>query len=401
MAVKRKSIAERKKSIGDAIKDINKAAGETVIGTLNDEKIAEKLIIDYIATPSFKLNNAIGGGVPRSKFTLVSGAEDVGKTMLMLETMAKNIKEDLDFVGAWFESENSLEESSIKMFGLTDKDLKERFIFMNVDDFPAEKVLDYVIRMAQSGVDMIVINSLKALTPQKEFTDSMEDNNMALQARLNAKFMRVIIPTIATSGSALVCIQHYTTNIGGYGDSKMIAGGKSIKYHNMLTLELKKGFIDAKHPLHAVKDQYLPVKVNITKNHCVTDRNVYVTTDYVVKIGKGIDTTQEIFEVVFDKGIVVKNGGWIREYEQGKEPVKGNERILEDGTKASWNGMAKFVDYVNTHPEYYEYLRDRVEASDIQAESLSEEEIEAIKEQEKLELEELKELEAMIDDAMN
>ena len=63
--------------------------------------------------------------------------------------------------------------------------------------------------------------------------------------------------------------------------------------------------------------------------------------------------------------------------------------------------MAKFVDYVNTHPEYYEYLRDRVEASDIQAESLSEEEIEAIKEQEKLELEELKELVAMMDDAMN
>ena len=325
MAVKRKSIAERKKSIGDAIKDINKAAGETIIGTLNEEKIAEKLIIDYIATPSLKLNNAIGGGVPRSKFTLVSGVEDVGKTMLMLETMAKNIKEDLDFVGAWFESENSLEESSIKMFGLTDKDLKERFIFMNVDDFPAEKVLDYVIRMAQSGVDMIVINSLKALTPQKEFTDSMEDNNMALQARLNAKFMRVIIPTIATSGSALVCIQHYTTNIGGYGDSKMIAGGKSIKYHNMLTLELKKGFIDAKHPLHAVKDQYLPVKVNITKNHCVTDRNVYVTTDYVVKIGKGIDTTQEIFEVVFDKGIVVKNGGWIREYLLVKMLGRSNE----------------------------------------------------------------------------
>ena len=63
--------------------------------------------------------------------------------------------------------------------------------------------------------------------------------------------------------------------------------------------------------------------------------------------------------------------------------------------------MAKFVDYVNTHPEYYKYLKNRVESSDIQAESLSEEEIETIKEQEKLELEELKELEAMIDDAMN
>ena len=101
MAVKRKSIAERKKSIGDAIKDINKAAGETIIGTLNDEEIAEKLVIDYIPTPSLKLNNAIGGGIPRSKFTLISAPEDVGKTMLALETIADNIKKDLDFVVAW------------------------------------------------------------------------------------------------------------------------------------------------------------------------------------------------------------------------------------------------------------------------------------------------------------
>lgn len=401
MAVKRKSLAERKKAIGDAINAINKAEGKTVIGTLNDEEIAEKLVIDYIPTPSLKLNNAIGGGIPRGKFTLVSGNQDSGKTMLNLETIAFNIKNDPDFTGAWFESENSLEESSIKMFGITDKDLKERFIFMNVDDMPAETVLDYVVRMAHSGVDMIVINSLKALTPQKEYTDSMADNNVALQARLNAKFMRVIVPTIATSGSALVCIQHYTTNIGGYtmGDGKMIAGGLSIKYHNMLTIELRKGFIDAKHPLHAVKDQYFPVKVNITKNHCVTDRNVYVTTDYVVKIGQGIDATQEIFEVVFDKGIVIKAGAWIREYEPGKEQTKENVRVLPDGSKAAWNGMAKFVEYVNTHPDYYEYLKSKVESDDIKAESLSEEEIEEIEAQAANETEELKQLEAMIEDS--
>ena len=403
MAVKRKSLAERKKDIGEAIKAINKDAGETIIGTLNDAEIAEKLVIDYIPTPSLKLNNAIGGGIPRGKFTLVSGNQDSGKTMLNLETIADNIKKDPDFVGAWFESENSLEESSIKMFGITDEDLKERFIFMNVDNMPAEKVLDYVIRMAHSGVDMIVINSLKALTPEKEFKDSMEDNNVALQARLNAKFMRVIIPTIAASGSALVCIQHYTTDIGGFsmGDNKSVAGGLSIKYHNMLTIELRKGFIDAKHPLHAVKDQYFPVKAKITKNHCVTDRNVYVTTDYAVKIGQGIDATQEIFEVVFDKGIVVKTGAWIREYEPDKEPVKGNERILEDGTKAAWCGMAKFVEYVNTHPEYYEYLKSRVDAVDIKAESLSEEEIEEIKEQEVYEAQEVEKLEAMLDESMD
>ena len=125
MAVKRKSLAERKKMIGDAIKDINKAAGATIIGTLNDEDIAEKLVIEYIPTPSLRLNEATGGGIPRSKYTLVAGNPDSGKTMLMLETIAHNLETDPDFTGCWIESENSLESTSIKMFGITDEDLKD------------------------------------------------------------------------------------------------------------------------------------------------------------------------------------------------------------------------------------------------------------------------------------
>ena len=89
------------------------------------------------------------------------------------------------------------------------------------------------------------------------------------------------------------------------------------------------------------------------------------------------------------------------EYEPDKEPVKGNERILEDGTKAAWCGMAKFVEYVNTHPEYYEYLKSRVDAADIKAESLSEEGIEEIKEQETYEAHEIKELDALLDKSMD
>ena len=119
-----------------------------------------------------------------------------------------------DFLGCWIESENSLEESSISMFGIDAEDIKERFFFLNAGDKPGEEVLDYAIRMAQTGVDMIVINSLKCLTPSKEYKDSMADQNVALQARLNAKFMRVVIPTIASSGTALCIIQHLSTDIG-------------------------------------------------------------------------------------------------------------------------------------------------------------------------------------------
>lgn len=394
----KKPFAERQKEMKAAIAAINKKEGETVIGNINNEEIAEKLKIYFIETPSMKLNNAIGGGVPRGKFTLVSGEKDSGKTMLLLETMAKGIKEDPEFVGVWFESEDSLENTSIEMFGITEKEQKERFVFMKTGSIPAESVLDYVIRMAQAGVDMIVINSLKCLTPEKELKDDMADANIAIQARLNAKFMRKIIPVIADSGTALCIVQHLATDIGVmYGDNKAITGGMAIQYNNMLTMQLRKASINSTHPLYNVKDQYLAIKAKIIKNHCIPTRNPYVTVEYAVEIGRGIDVTQEILDVVFDAGIVDKAGAWIREYNEDGPQEKGNERILPDGTKAAWNGMAKFVEYVNNNPDYFEYLRAKVEGNFV-AESLSSEEIEQLKERENLEQQQLQELESMIDE---
>lgn len=394
----KKPFAERQKEMKAAIAAINKKEGETVIGNINNEEIAEKLKIYFIETPSMKLNNAIGGGVPRGKFTLVSGEKDSGKTMLLLETMAKGIKEDPEFVGVWFESEDSLENTSIEMFGITEKEQKERFVFMKTGSIPAESVLDYVIRMAQAGVDMIVINSLKCLTPEKELKDDMADANIAIQARLNAKFMRKIIPVIADSGTALCIVQHLATDIGVmYGDNKAITGGMAIQYNNMLTMQLRKASINSTHPLYNVKDQYLAIKAKIIKNHCIPTRNPYVTVEYAVEIGRGIDVTQEILDVVFDAGIVDKSGAWIREYNEDGPQEKGNERILPDGTKAAWNGMAKFVEYVNNNPDYFEYLRAKVEGNFV-AESLSNEEIEQLKERESLEQQQLQELESMIDE---
>jgi hypothetical protein len=245
---------------------------------------------------------------------------------------------------------------------------------------------------------MIVINSLKCLTPEKELKDDMADANIAIQARLNAKFMRKIIPVIADSGTALCIVQHLATDIGVmYGDNKAITGGMAIQYNNMLTMQLRKASINSTHPLYNVKDQYLAIKAKIIKNHCIPTRNPYVTVEYAVEIGKGIDVTQEILDVVFDAGIVDKAGAWIREYNENGPQEKGNERILPDGTKAAWNGMAKFVEYVNNNPDYFEYLRAKVEGNFV-AESLSSEEIEQLKERESLEQQQLQELESMIDE---
>ena len=94
MAVKRKSLAERKKAIKEACNAINKAAGDTIIGNLEDEEIAEVLRVEFIPTVSPRLNNAFGGGWPRGKMSLITGGPDSGKTARLLEDMANGFKTD-------------------------------------------------------------------------------------------------------------------------------------------------------------------------------------------------------------------------------------------------------------------------------------------------------------------
>ena len=392
MAVKRRPIAEKLKDLKQVTSAFNKQAGETIIDTVSNPDIYERIRIEYLPTASLKLNTAIGGGWPRGKFSLISGNPDSGKTYRLLEDISHNQKLDPDFMALWVESESSISEEVFDMFGID----KERLFYYEVGTNSGEQALDLVIRYAHTGIDMIVINSLKCLTPDKEFKDSMADANVAIQARMNAKFMRVIIPTIAESGTALCIVQHQSTDIGSYMGGQVITGGKSIRYNNVLTVEFRKGTISSGHPLYAVKDEYMLIKAKVTKNHCKTTTNPYVTIEYTVKLGEGTDTTGEIVEEAFEQGIVTKAGAWIREYEEGKPQEKGNERILPDGTKAAWNGMAKFTEYINNNPEYFDYLKSKVEGN-VSVQELAEEEIKALEEQNLEETEFIKEVEEQLD----
>ena len=392
MAVKRRPVAEKLKELKQVTSAFNKQAGETIIDTVSNPDIYERIRIEYLPTASLKLNSAIGGGWPRGKFSLISGNPDSGKTYRLLEDIAHNQKLDPDFMALWVESESSISEEVFDMFGID----KERLFYYEVGTHSGEEALDLVIRYAHTGIDMIVINSLKCLTPDKEFKDSMADANAAIQARMTAKFMRVIIPTIAESGTALCIVQHQSTDIGSYMGGQVITGGKSIRYNNVLTVEFRKGTISSGHPLYAVKDEYMLIKAKVTKNHCKTTTNPYVTIEYTVKLGEGTDTTGEIVEEAFEQGIVTKAGAWIREYEEGKPQEKGNERILPDGTKAAWNGMAKFTEYINNNPEYFDYLKSKVEGN-VSVQELAEEEIKALEEQNLEETEFIKEVEEQLD----
>lgn len=365
------SQAKRLKNLNDIVDSINKKAGSIIIGNASNEVIRQKLTVEVIPTASMKVNEAIGGGWPKKHFSILTGDADSGKTFLLLETIAKNMKEDPNFIACWIESEGSLNNEPLDMFGID----RNRFYFYAVGSEGGETAMDYIITFAKQGVDMIVINSLKCLTPSKEFKDKMEDANVALQARLNSKFMRIVIPTIFESNTALVAVQHKSTNIGSYMNNKIITGGEQIKYNSYLTVDNSRVNINANNPLYSMKDQYMQFRSKVLKNHMRTTVNPFVQCEYTVKIGEGTDITGEIVEAAIDQDVLTRKGAWIREYDEN-----GEERLLSEDVKCAWNGMSKLLEFLNNNPDYLEYLKNRVEGN-IKSESLSLEEISILREQ--------------------
>lgn len=382
--------AEKLKNLNAIADAINKKAGKIVIGKASDKEMIDKLTVEVIPTASMRVNKAIGGGWPKGHFSILTGGPDSGKTFLLLETIAKNMEEDPNFTACWIESEGSLNNEPLDMFGID----RDRFYFYPVGSEGGETAMDYAITFAKQGVDMIVINSLKCLTPSKEFKDKMEDQNVALQARLNAKFMRIVIPTIYESNTALVVVQHKSTDIGSYMNGKTITGGEQIKYNSYLTVDNTRVNINSSNPLYSMKDRYMQFRSKVLKNHMRTTINPFVQCEYTVKIGKGTDIIGEIVDAAIEQDILSKKGAWIREYEES-----GEERILPDETKCAWNGMAKLLDFLNNNPDYVSYLKDRVEGN-IETESLSVEEIDILQQQDNAEEQLVEQLNETLDEAM-
>lgn len=385
MAKKKMSLAEKKKLMSGMISKINDKVGKSVIGFASDPEIKEKLTIEWIPTPSLRVNEVTGGGIPRGKVAIWAGDSDSGKTSYMLETIGMNMKKDPDFMAVWLESEESLEYDSLtSVFGI---DL-ERFVIIHLDkDGAAEVALDRLEATLDSGIfDLCVINSLKCLTPSTEFEKEMGAMTIGLQARMFGKLMRKMVALIAEHNCGFVLINHLTTEIGKmHGDPLTIAGGRAIRYSSMLTVDIRKRSIQESDPVS--REEGMKIGVTIHKNHCRQDRMPYLKTEYFIVYGQGTERSIEIIELAEKCGILTKKGSWFREY-SGETNAKGEpvERILEDGTKAAWNGMKNTRAYILNNPDYFDYLVNKVENFGIvDVETLSQEEVDAIEAEQALE----------------
>ena len=217
------SIQDKLKMIDKVMGGINKKAGRTVVDTAKNMIDRGELTVEFIPTPSLAYNKILGGGFARKRIAEIAGGQAGGKTSILLETIALDMKNDPESIWGWLETEASLEKDAMcEMFGID----SERFILWHIDDEGAESALDILealIRTAQ--FKGFVVNSIAGLTPNVELTTEMAKANVAVQARLLSKLMRKITAIINKNNIAMVFTNQLRTNVGQlYGDTRVTPG---------------------------------------------------------------------------------------------------------------------------------------------------------------------------------
>lgn len=342
-----------------------------VVGKLTDPEVQEQIHIEFIPTPSINFNSATGGGIPKGNICILAGVEDSGKTSLVLETIGKMHRENPEgHFALWLESEASLNlDYMVNQFGID----PERFFFIQFDrNHSAEQCLDQAEALLQTGViDLFCINTLKALIPESEMNKSMEQVNVGAAARMNSRMMGKFVPLIKQYKTAMVLVQHLTTNIGGfsmYGDNLILAGGRAIRTASMLTVEMRKASVLDTDPIG--KEDGIKINCKITKNHCIPREFPYRKFTYYAIFGEGIEQILSTLDELIDMGIIHKAGAWMQQL----DPETGE--IID-----KWNGRNAFREDMKANPDKLEKLKSLIHGS---FETLSEEEVVEIKEQEKL-----------------
>lgn len=367
------TLQEKLKAIDKISDGINSKAGKTIMGRLGrSEEIKDKLKIEYIPTPSKNVNDAIGGGFPRKRMTIVSGLPDSGKTSLLLESIAFNQSRSKEFIACWLESESSLELDYLVNTFHIDPD---RFLYIEHDrEGAGEAALEKIESvLAASVCDMVVINSLKCLVPKEEMDASIAKSTIALQARMNARMARKFTSLVSESNAAFIVVAHLSTDIGTMArDNKIIAGGEAIKYASALTIDLRKRSIQESDPITSLEG--IKIGLTVKKNHCTPSVNPYLKTEYFAIFGQGIEQYLETLQNAINQGILTQNGAMIRDID-----TETGEIRQWNGQDLVWRGKNAYREFVKNNPDYFVKLQDRVNGRTVE---MSESEVAAAKAEE-------------------
>ena len=307
---------QKLKALQAAMSKIEKDFGKGSIMRMGDEQTEN---VDVIPTGSISLNAALGvGGYPKGRIIEIFGPESSGKTTLAIHAIAEAQK--AGGIAAFIDAEHAFDRFYAQKLGV---DVDNLYISQPDNGEQALEIADQLIRSA--AIDIIVIDSVAALTPKKEIEGDMGDSAVGLHARLMSQALRKVTATIAKTNTTCIFINQLREKIGVmFGNPETTTGGNALKFYASVRLDIRR-VTSIKDGDNVIGNQ---VRVKVVKNKVAPP---FRKAEFEITFGEGISKTGELVDLGVQYDIIKKSGSWFSygdaKLAQGRDAVK---RLIDD-----------------------------------------------------------------------